>query len=263
MTLLKHARMVHQLVGERLAKPVELFKLQPHTSLWQNPRLVQPIARAMLATPPGVHVLHAGPGMGKSTALCTVLHELQYKGRVRGGIVWNGGHLPTTRRGEPVALKLGAWAKNEFQLPQEAYGDTLVDLLPPLDESGRRAIICIDQFDHYASVAQPIELESLVTHLAETAQLSDAFTAVLVVRDAATAKQVLDFNGGQKIGSVLDEDEPFEWTDEELGHVVDRLHEHNVLQFGSSDGRAHDAVQEACHSVGGLLTALQRYRAFD
>lgn len=149
----------------------------------------------------GVWVLWAPPGTGKSTLVGAAMRSLQA----------DKGHPallldPASASGDSSSNNGGPieWMREQLGLRNSSM--LASSLLMHPGAVGRHTLLAVDHVERLPWWSSPPtsdrRLESLVTHLAEASVYSKRLSVLLVTEDAACARRILSWNGGQKFRRV-------------------------------------------------------------
>ncbi|KJE93703.1 hypothetical protein CAOG_004457 [Capsaspora owczarzaki ATCC 30864] len=125
------------------------------------------------------------------------------------------------------------------------------------NESGRRVVLMLDQFELLRKVATEDELHVMVKGMALDAVQANVHTVLINVADSEFAKKMESWNNNEKI-VALESLKDFAWTKEELQAVVNQYRNHDVNLEYMTDEEA-DAAFAECDTVGKIVTARNRY----
>lgn len=211
-------------IRRALKRPMKRFELRPPESRWRNDRLEAPIRTAINNRTSGVQVLHTEPGTGKTTASRDVIRDLQLSRKISGALLVKCSNISMNNTQATRDTLQTALRRELFRVcgvPQTSRAGFNVSSLFPHNNNNRhkRSVLLLDQFDHVTNWDTK-EVCSLVKAFAEDAAQSNSFVVVANVSDRALFKDMITWNGAQKITSMLPEDEIFEWSDEELRSVL-------------------------------------------
>lgn len=146
----------------------------------------------------GVKVLWGPPGCGKSTYSKLVLHKLQQDGRGVVEVRIEGG----------IQGKYNAWLNRELGVMETLH---MNDLFPT---KSKAPVLFIDHADQLLAGGVEKELQSFVVQLAEQSVGRKGFTVLFNFTKSENAKEVLSWNGGEKIQDVFADPSGLHWHED-------------------------------------------------
>lgn len=189
-------------IQKELSKPVELFQLHPTNSYVAHEKFLGDIRENIFDELKGVKVVWAPPGYGKSTYLKRVCADLQ-----RDELIYGAKIMSHFRKHKDMPLIETLAIGIGFPPDIAPRFHTLSEIMH--DKTDLPIVIVFDQFDHL--MAQELDhAKSFVVSLAEDSLQSKKYTVLLNVTEPKFAREILNWNGGQKISLFQDNVERLE-----------------------------------------------------
>lgn len=184
----------------------EMQRMRPPTALIANVPLERDISNALTSNRPGVHILWAPEGCGKTTHVREVCCRLIEEKKLSGVVFIRGAETDgTPNQWLSAALKDG--------LPGALVTDatsfaTLIPPPPNAEELPPPVAIVIDQIEN---VRRTDSMNRLIKSLAEESVLAKTFIFLVITKDAAYARGLIEVNGRTKIRYIGDSSD-YKWS---------------------------------------------------
>lgn len=195
------------LLKRRILTPVSPLNLQDATYSI-NERFSNGVRDKITSKIGGVHVICGPPGCGKTTRIRQEIIEAKRKNQIEGALMLCGSADDVELSSDGSLLE---WIREGAKLKNMSFSETLNSY-----KFDRPIVVVIDQFDHLYGFK---DTKRTLVSLAENSTLLKKFTVILAMNDVQFAKEVVSWNGREKITHF----KPQKWTKQELRPVFDYL----------------------------------------
>ena len=222
------------------------------TTLVENPSTRSALETALTDPHVGVHVFWAPNGAGKSTYLRSVIPRLHIDKRITGAGYFRGS------AGNPTE-----WLQDALGIAsaKPSVVERFASLLGDVEFGTAPYILAIDQFDELVTQPHIADLENLIVQLATASLGSKSFAVVLGISDIDLAKEVLTWNGGEKIRLVGDP-ATFKWNEEQVVSLASKLADKQIAGQGMMSD-AHVAVCCVAGTPGTIIDVHTNQKMLD
>lgn len=216
-----------------------IIPMKSLTKIVENKPFTTDIEKGILDPNCGVKVLWAPEGSGKTTHVRLITNKLIQNNKLEGAIIIKATETDFT----PLAWFSSSIKDLFYPVPIVLDASSINDLLENINSpqgilSPKRILIVIDQLEN---IRRTDKLNRLIKSLAEESVLSKKFTVLVITKDPAYARGLLELNGRTKIRPICKDDlQKYKWN------------EHQITQWIEFNGKENIKRIEALKAAGTL-----------